>query len=233
MPRVIKHPDIRRAELLDRATALFVQHGYDNVSLNDLIAAVGVSKGAFYHWFPSKDELITALAERSARDQFTAIEEAIARCGGTALDRLNALLQAGFDVKMRMGAPEHLAAMVSLLRPENAHLYGRIVAVSEDLVRPLLARVISDGVREGVFRTFDADGVADMILGLSARVNANVVQIVDAADQSARDHAVDVLTSRLELHGLAVDRILELPDGSLDVLDRAQVETMVAALPRK
>ena len=233
MPRVIKHPDIRRAELLDRATALFVQHGYDNVSLNDLIAAVGVSKGAFYHWFPSKDELITALAERSARDQFAAIEEAIARCGGTALDRLNALLQAGFDVKMRMGAPEHLAAMVSLLRPENAHLYGRIVAVSEDLVRPLLARVISDGVREGVFRTFDADGVADMILGLSARVNANVVQIVDAADQSGRDHAVDVLTSRLELHGLAVDRILELPDGSLNVLDRAQVETMVAALPRK
>ena len=68
MPRVIKHPDIRRAELLDRASALFVQHGYDNVSLNDLIAAAGVSKGAFYHWFPSKDELITALAERSARD---------------------------------------------------------------------------------------------------------------------------------------------------------------------
>ena len=128
-----------------------MQHGYDNVSLNDLIADAGVSKGAFYHWFPSKDKLITALAERSARDQFAAIEEAVAQCGGTALDRLNALLRAGFDVKMRMGAPEHLAAMVSLLRPENAHLYGRIVAVGEDLVRPLLAPVISDGVREACF----------------------------------------------------------------------------------
>lgn len=227
MPRVIKHPDIRRAELLDRASALFVQHGYDNVSLNDLIAAAGVSKGAFYHWFPSKDELITALAERSAGDQFTAIEEALAQSQGTALDRLNALLRAGFDVKMRMGAPEQLAAMVSLLRPENAHLYGRIVAVSEVLVRPLLARVIADGVAEGVFDTFDADGVADMILGLSARVNANVVQIVDATDRSAREHAVDVLTSRLKLHGLAVDRILGLPDASVTVLDHAQVEIMV------
>jgi AcrR family transcriptional regulator len=232
MPRVIKHPDIRRAEILDRASALFVQRGYDNVSLNDLIADAGVSKGAFYHWFPSKDELITALAERSARDQFTAIDAAIAQCGGTALDRLNALLQAGFDVKMRMGTPEQLAAMVSLLRPENAHLYGRIVAVSEDLVRPLLTRVVSDGVREGVFHTFDAEGVADMILGLSARLNANVVQIVDAADQPARDHAIAVLTSRLKLHGLAVDRVLEIPDGSVTVLDREQVEIMVAALPR-
>ena len=232
MPRVIKHPDIRRAELLDRATALFVQRGYDNVSLNDLIADAGVSKGAFYHWFPSKDELITALAERSARDQFAAIEEAAVQCRGDALDRLNALLQAGFDVKIRMGTAEQLAAMVSLLRPENAHLYGRIVAASEDLMRPLLTRVISDGVREGVFHTFDAEGIADMILGLAARVNANVVRIVDAPDESARDHAIDVLTSRLKLHGLAVDRILEITDGSVTVLDRAQVEIMVASLPR-
>jgi TetR/AcrR family transcriptional regulator, cholesterol catabolism regulator len=230
MPRVIKHPDVRRAEILDRASALFIQHGYDNVSLNDLIADAGVSKGAFYHWFPSKDELITALAERSARDQFAAIEEAMAGTQGSALDRLNALLGAGFDVKMRMGAPEQLAAMVSLLRPENAHLYGRIVAVSEQLVRPVLSRVIADGVAEGVFHTFDADGVADMILSLAARVNANVVQIFDATDRPARDHAVDVLTTRFKLHGLAIDRILQLPDGSITVLDRGQVEVMVAAL---
>jgi AcrR family transcriptional regulator len=232
MPRVIKHPDIRRAEILDRASALFVQRGYDNVSLNDLIADAGVSKGAFYHWFPSKDALITALAERVARDQFVAIEIAIAQCPGSALDRLNALLQAGFDVKMRMGTPEQLAAMVSLLRPENAHLYGRIVAVGENLMRPLLTHVISVGVQEAIFNTFDAEGVADMIQGLAARVNSNVVQVFDATDESGRDHAIDVLTSRLKLHGLTVDRVLGLPDGSVTVLGRAQVESMVAALPR-
>ena len=232
MPRVIKHPDIRRAEILDRASALFVQRGYDNVSLNDLIADAGVSKGAFYHWFPSKDALITALAERAAHDQFVAIEIAIAQCPGNAMDRLNALLQPGFDVKMRMGTPEQLAAMVSLLRPENAHLYGRIVAVSENLMRPLLTHVISVGVQEAIFNTFDAEGVADMIQGLAARVNSNVVQIFDATDESGRDHAIDVLTRRLKLHGLTVDRVLGLPDGSVTVLSRAQVESMVAALPR-
>lgn len=124
MPRVVKHPDIRRAELLDRASALFVQHGYDNVSLNDLIAAAGVSKGAFYHWFSSKDELITALAERGGRAQLAAIEEALAASRGTALDRLNALLRAGFDVKMRLGVAEQLAAMVSLLRPKTPICMG-------------------------------------------------------------------------------------------------------------
>ncbi|WAJ46537.1 TetR/AcrR family transcriptional regulator [Mycobacterium sp. Aquia_216] len=232
MPRVVKHPDIRRAEILDRAAALFVARGYDNVSLNDLIADAGVSKGAFYHWFPSKEALITMLAERSARLQLAAIEEATARCRGNALDRLNTLLQAGFDVKMQTGTPEQLAAMISLLRPENAHLYGRIVAAGEELSRPFLTRVIADGVAEGVFHTFDPEGVADIIQGLAARTSSNVVQIVDATDAPGREHAIDVLTARFKLHGLAVDRVLGLPDGSITVLSRAQVEMMVAPLPR-
>src|SRR6201988_5503764 len=97
MPRVVKHPDVRRAELLDRAAGLFLSHGYDNVSLNDLIADAGVSKGAFYHWFPSKDALIAALAERTAQEAFAGVEDAVAACGGDALTRLNAALRAGFD----------------------------------------------------------------------------------------------------------------------------------------
>jgi AcrR family transcriptional regulator len=232
MPRVVKHPDIRRAELLDRAAGLFLRHGYDNVSLNDLIADAGVSKGAFYHWFPSKDALITALAERSARELFAGVEDAVVACGGDVLARLNAALQAGFDVKMKMGGPEQLAAMVSLMRPHNAHLYARIVAGEEALFGPLLTRVISDGVEEGVFDTFDPEGVTDMIYGLAARTNSNVLQVLEATDESARERAIDCLTTRFRLHGVAVDRVLGLPDGSVTTLTRAQVEALFGALPR-
>jgi len=217
---------------LDRASALFVQRGYDNVSLNDLIADAGVSKGAFYHWFPSKEALITALTERSAQDQFDVIEGLVAQCDGDALERLNTVLRAGFDVKVQTGTPERLAAMMSLLRPENAHLYARIVAAGEDLLRPLLTELISSGVREGIFDTFDPEGVADMIQGLAARTNSNILQIFDAADESARDHAIKVLTTRFKLHGRAVDRILGLPDGSITVLTTDQVEALVAPPPR-
>jgi AcrR family transcriptional regulator len=232
MPRVVKHPDIRRAELLDRAAGLFIQHGYDNVSLNDLIADAGVSKGAFYHWFPSKDALIAALAQRSAHEGFAGVEDAIARADGDALDRLNALLQAGFDVKMKMGTPERLAAMASLLRPDNGPLYARILAVEERLFLPLLTHLITDGVAEGVFDTFDPEGVADMIYGLAARTSTKILAVADATDEAARDQAIDDLTARFRLHGLAFDRALGLPDGSVNTLSRPQVEEMVAAMPR-
>lgn len=172
------------------------------------------------------------MAERSAREIFAGIEDAVAGCSGNALARLNALLEAGFDVKMRMGGPDRLAAMASLLRPDNAHLYERIPAVEEGLFRPLLTRLIADGIAEGVFDTFDPEGVADMIYGLAARTNSKTLEVLQAIDESARERAIDCLATRFRLHGLAVDRILGLPDGSITTLTRARVEALVAALPR-
>jgi TetR/AcrR family transcriptional regulator, cholesterol catabolism regulator len=55
------------------------------------------------------------------------------------------VLRAGFDINMKMTGPEQRAAMVSLLRPDNAHLYGRILAVEQELYRPLLTQLISGG----------------------------------------------------------------------------------------
>jgi len=65
--RVVKRPDERRAELLDCAQLLFLAHGYDHTTVNDVIDRAGVSKGAFYHYFTSKEALLEALAERFAR----------------------------------------------------------------------------------------------------------------------------------------------------------------------
>jgi hypothetical protein len=100
------------------------------------------------------------------------------------------------------------------------------------LFRPLLTRVISDGVAEGIFDTIDPEGVGDMIQALAARTNSKILDVFRATDEPARDHAIDVLTTRFRLHGLAIDRVLGLPDASITVLSRDQVESMVAALPR-
>lgn len=105
MPRVVKPKDVRRAEVLDQALALFLERGYENVSLNDLLAATGTSKGAFYHYFPSKEALITALAERNAAEAFEALRPVFEQPGKNALERLNAGLAASYQVKMAMGLP--------------------------------------------------------------------------------------------------------------------------------
>ncbi|RVC21179.1 TetR/AcrR family transcriptional regulator, partial [Mesorhizobium sp. M7A.F.Ca.AU.002.02.1.1] len=75
MPRVIKHPELRREELLDHAQTLFLTQGYDKASLNDVIASAGISKGAFYHYFPSKEALLEALADRFAKQALAGVQD--------------------------------------------------------------------------------------------------------------------------------------------------------------
>ncbi|TDZ43209.1 TetR/AcrR family transcriptional regulator [Mycobacteroides franklinii] len=232
MPRVVKHPEVRRSELLDLAMALFLERGYEKVSLNDLIATSGMSKGAFYHYFPSKEALVSALAERSADQAFEALSPVFTEQGKGALERLNTGLRASYEVKMALGAPESIAAMASMLRPENQSLLRRISAIWEDKFRPVLTELITQGVAEGVFETFDPEGVGDMIQGLAATMGATVQRIMAAPDARARTEAIDAAVLRQRLYGIATDRILGLPDGTVEVLNRRQIEGLVAALPR-
>ncbi|OHU22270.1 TetR family transcriptional regulator [Mycobacteroides franklinii] len=230
MPRVVKHPEVRRAELLDLAMALFLERGYEKVSLNDLIATSGMSKGAFYHYFPSKEALMSALAKRSADQAFEALSPVFAEPGKGALERLNTGLRASYEVKMALGAPESIAAMASMLRPENQSLLRRISAIWEDKFRPVLTELITQGVAEGVFETFDPEGVGDMIQSLAATMGATVHRIMVAPDARARAEAIDAAVLRQRLYGMATDRILGLPDGTVEVLDRTQIDRLVAAL---
>lgn len=230
MPRVVKHPELRRTELLDLAMTLFLERGYERVSLNDLIATSGMSKGAFYHYFSSKEALVSALAARSADQAFEALRPVFEAQGRGALERLNSGLRAGYEVKMALGAPESIGAMASMMRPENQSLLRRISAIWEDRFRPVLTEVIAQGVAEGVFDTFDPEGVGDMIQGLAATMGTAVQRIIAAPDAPARARAIDAAVLRQRLCGIATDRILGLPDGTVEVLDRDQIEALVAVL---
>jgi AcrR family transcriptional regulator len=56
-----------RRVILDAALELFVQQGYEFVSMRSIAAKVGYSPGAIYRYFPSKDEIFFALAEEGLR----------------------------------------------------------------------------------------------------------------------------------------------------------------------
>jgi len=63
--------DERRAQLLSLALAAFSTKSYDDVSIDDLAQAASVSKGLFYHYFPSKHDLYVSTV-RMAAEQLAA-----------------------------------------------------------------------------------------------------------------------------------------------------------------
>ncbi len=91
-PRVIKAPAVRRAELIDCAQRLFLLKGYEKTTINDVIAAAGLSKGAFYHHFRSKEDLLEAIAARFAQQGLAFVVGVQENTSLNTLQRFNALL---------------------------------------------------------------------------------------------------------------------------------------------
>ena len=59
-----KHPEQTVQRILDTAAKLFLQKGYDKTTLQDIIDATKLSKGAIYHHFASKEAILIAVVDR-------------------------------------------------------------------------------------------------------------------------------------------------------------------------
>ncbi len=86
----------RRADLLAAGQALFLAQGIAATSLEDITRAAGVSKGLFYLYFRSKEDLVLALQEQFSR-QFAARIRAAAEAQADWEAKLDACVQASFE----------------------------------------------------------------------------------------------------------------------------------------
>jgi AcrR family transcriptional regulator len=229
MPRVIRHFDLRRSEILDQALGLFLAHGYDHISLNEIIARTGISKGVFYHYFLSKEALLAALADRFSRQMLADLHDVLTDPELNPLERLNAFLAKGTRIKTEL-APGAWAVFGALFRPENQLLYQRILATSELLFRPALTGIITQGVKEHIFDTADPEGVGDLLQQLAANTHPFVTQMIAATTQREWRDVLKAFHRRLVLNGMAIDRLLGLADGTLYVPSLPAVKRLMAKL---
>jgi len=91
--RVAKRPDEKKSEatrrhLLDRALVLFRERGVDATTMRDIAKAAGLSLGAAYYYFPSKEALVFAYYEQNQ----VVMEELAAAATGTLREKLGVLL---------------------------------------------------------------------------------------------------------------------------------------------
>lgn len=81
-----------RERLLDAAEGLILDHGFAATPVDAIIERAGVTKGAFFHHFPSKSDLAHALVERYAAAEAGQLEAFMERAERLARDPLQQLL---------------------------------------------------------------------------------------------------------------------------------------------
>jgi AcrR family transcriptional regulator len=136
-------------DVMSAAVELFATQGYANTSVQQVVAAAGVTKGAMYHYFESKDDLLFGIYETLLSLQKARLDEIIAR-GGPTDDVLTAVC-----VDVVQTSIDHLPegtvffrSMHMLSAPRQQEVTRRRRAYHDEF-----AELIERGRSEGIYRT--------------------------------------------------------------------------------
>jgi AcrR family transcriptional regulator len=207
---------IRRDAFLDAAEQLIRTKGYDQMTVQDVLDELDASKGAFYHYFDSRQALLAAVVERMT-DTVLAYLEPI------ATDRVRsapAKLQAFFSMAVQWKSERSellLGFMRSWYSEENDLVRLRVARDAYGRITPVLAAILRQGTAEGAFDLTSADDAAAMLMALS-------IGSTDAVGRLALDCLdgrvpVDHLERYLSAYNEAIERILGLRAGVIVFID--------------
>lgn len=203
----------RRREILDAALELIHAKGYDQMTIDDVLARLGMSKGALYHYFGSKQALLEGIVDAMTETATLPLRAVVADDSLDAVAKLHAYF--GASASWKANNPVAVATLMVLWRDENALFRQKLARESMRTSVPMLEAVIRQGCDEGAFDTGFPSEAAMFIAGLDG-VLADAFAVAIEQDGS---RGVDVSGPRaqgvVDAYLQAIERILGLPDGSL------------------
>lgn len=226
MARIVKEHKDRKAELLSAARTLFLQLGYEHTSVNAIIEEVGVSKGAFYHYFKSKEDLLDSLVEQLTKEGMAFVQPVVEEEGLTALERLNKFFGVIRGWKAE-NMPLMMAIMRAMYRDENLVLRHKMMERNAAMVAPLLSRIVVKGVEEGVLDTAYPEDAGEMVYRVAMGFTDMVARLLLDLDQHPEN--VEVLEQKLALYQDAIERVLGAPRGSIRIVDETFMQALKGA----
>ena len=167
--RVRKEPEVRRAEIMDAASHLFLSKGYQATTVDDIVGEAGVGKGTFYLYFESKPQVLVAIIERIQEGIWEEMQEAAGSPGDTRARLYSCLmrLMEGYEKN------EELIELLHMAGPETAH--ERLKSRGWEKMRALFKSLLEESIEEGYRYLVNVDETVDYILAILDGVSRHIL----------------------------------------------------------
>lgn len=143
-----------------------MEKGYENTPISDILKVAKISKGAMYHYFESKEEILDAVLLYIIEIDAKSFEPIIQDKELTAWDKLIALMRISPN---EISDEVRQASEYTLARPASIFDY-RARELSREYSVPILAQIIKEGVVSGEFQTSYPEEMAEMIYAASQSI---------------------------------------------------------------
>ena len=216
MARVVKEHDERRSEILDKAQELFYTKGFKQTSVRDIIDGVGIAKGTFYHYFSSKIQLLDELIERLLGQSIEMVEPIVEDENLDAMEKFHLVFSTIENWKL-----ENKAFFKGVLQifynDDNILLRHKLKAASITATAPPLAKIIRQGVEEGIFDTCYPDEIGEIIIVIGQFLSETLAFLL--LGEGDKGVPLRTIERKITVTHYSLERLLGAPGGSVKIFD--------------
>ena len=172
----------KKEQILDMSFSLFLEKGYDNTSISDILSKLDIARGTLYYHFESKEAIMDAIIERTAK-KIVEEAKAIVLQKGLSVHEKIFLLFSAVSMKRLSGGD----LMIDYLnQPQNALFHEKSNRAFIQKISPILGDIISEGVKEGIFDNAFPYESAELILAMIKGFMDVLYENTDANDLERR-----------------------------------------------
>lgn len=157
-----KYPEQTQERIVDVSIKLFIEKGYEQTTIQDILDALNLSKGGLYHHFKSKEEILEAVKQKRAQYAADMLRELIQNTKAiNAKEKLKKILY-----HLGTNAKTHVFDTILTSQANNPHfVIGALQnAVNQDAL--IIAQLIEEGVKDGSLQTTQPKLCAEIFLML-------------------------------------------------------------------
>ena len=207
---------VRRVAFLDAAQGLVQTKGYEQMSIQDVLDELDASKGAFYHYFESKQALMEAVVERFADGALATLAPVLSDPYLPALRKLETVF-AGI-AQWKAERKELVLAIIDVWNSDsNAIVREKLRRMTVSRMVPLLSAVVRQGADEGVFNVVSPDQTATVLVSMMQGFQEQATNLFIA--RQAGNITFEVVQRTVSGFTEAFERILGIAKGSLTLTD--------------
>jgi AcrR family transcriptional regulator len=232
MVRIVKEQNYaaRCNEILDVARQLVYTKGYEQMSIQDILDSLKISKGAFYHYFDSKPALLEALIERMLDEVEPTISPFLHDPTLSSLEKLQRYFSSAIQWKATQ--KDYLLGLLKVWYSDNnAIIRQKIFAKSLKRVAPSFSQVIRDGMEEGTLATSHPEQAFEMclyvLMGLGDKFGEVILEHQAGISNLPRSERLRIMEDAVAAYTNAVERILGAPAGSMQLMDAESIRIWI------
>ena len=158
-----KHPEQTVQLILDTASTLFLQKGHDKTTLQDIINATKLSKGAIYHHFASKEAILIAVVDRMGEFNSSVLAQVRDRKGLTGAEKLREM----FRTSMTLSFQGKILHMLPFLIENPKFMALQMQSILGEAAPNYILPILREGIADGSIQAEHPEELSEVLLILS------------------------------------------------------------------